>query len=165
MKTNFALILIFVLSLFACESKNTQRKKETKPISIEMLTTVLDSIDNKAFLQSHMKGHSFMKKGNGVFVSFEHIQYKKPKHYVNFSNIKGITFVSLSTADKNLWLRVIEEFKNAYNPDTIKRHTIEEEVNIKYKSNFYTFETYEPTKGVNVIKNNFYQIYVKPITN
>ncbi len=166
MKKYINLTLILVLLFYSCNSKQeikekplvVEEKNINSDITTEFLISIFENIEKEDSLSSILNNNRFKEKFNNIFISEESITLNEPTHWIHINNLGDASNISLSTADKSVWDRLIIEMSSFSPPFPSKDNT--NDILIKYVGEKYTFETYEPKNGINLSENSLYQIIV-----
>jgi len=163
--------MLSVVFLFSCSnneklSENSEDSEEiafeaerqikdvfTGKITTKHLISLLENIDNEAYIKKKLDSLSFTKKFNGVYISIDVADIGEPKHWI-YTN----SSVSISTADEENWKSLVKELKKVSAPKSFDDGSSAK--SLRYVGPNYTFESYEPQNGVNLSKNELYQVFV-----
>ncbi len=129
-----------------------------KIITAKLLIVLLENITNQEYITSELARHDFRKKFNGVYISNELLGVNEPKHWIHVTNMGALSSISISTADKENWERLLKELE-AFSTPTPFEDKISNKAN-RYIGQEYTFESYEPNNGINLARNELYQVFV-----
>lgn len=165
MKRSIILTFFLVLILFSCNNveKVSENESQTdnsfdKNITTKQLISLLENIDNQEYILLKLDSLDFFKKTDGIYISNESVDVNEPKHWIYITDMGAFSSVSVSTADKETWDKLLKELEEVSKPEPFDDETSDK--TLRYVGKDYTFESYEPENGINLALNNLYQVYV-----
>lgn len=121
----------------------------------KFFTLLLDSIDNKEFIDNELYKLGFTESLNGIYISSEKIE-KKGKHVFDVLNV--VQLVIFHTSDSNLYEYTLKELtKKVKHSETFFEKGYAGQ---RFTEKEYSFDALTPINGVNAKSNHYYDIYV-----